>query len=132
MKEPKRYRTVELGDGIIDVTFLRGKVGGEDGWWCIRTGKNFDYQDLGFHQGNDDDPRWAYRKTNLPTPKNAADAVHMAFCDETGEGLTCPTATAGNVAIRGQMGPDGVIYTVIAKRTRTEPAPDESQEASLF
>lgn len=120
MSKPE-YRTVELGDAIISVKFLRGTHQGEAGWWCIRSGKNIEYSDIGFQAA-----RYlgeaAQRPNWKPGAKNAASSVHMAFCDATGEGLSCPDAGGGRVALEGGMGCDAVGYVVIARRTRTERA----------
>lgn len=124
MNDSKAYRTIDLDDGIIEVTFLRGKADDEEGWWCIRRGKNFNYEHRSFYQGKDH-PRWGTQKTSLPTSTNAANAVHLAFCDSTGEGLACPKATRENVSVCGRMGRDGIVYTVIATRTRTERIHDQ-------
>lgn len=130
MNHSSEFRTIDLDDGIIEVTFLRGKAGGAEGWWCIRRGKNFSYEDLSFFEGMDH-PRWGTQKTTRPTPENAAKAVHLAFCDATGEGLSCPVATRANVAVRSRMSDDGIVYTVIAKRTRTERVAASAESVSV-
>ena len=109
---------VDLGEVTIEVTFLRGMVDGQGGWWCIRKGIDFAYQDLSFFEGRDH-PRAGTQLTALPTEKNAASAVHLSFRDDTGEGLSCPEATRENVKVVGRMGRDGIVFQVIARRTRT-------------
>lgn len=116
---PTHLTTVELGDGIIDVTFLRGMAADEPGWWCMRRGVNFEYDAISFFPGKDA-PRWAFKISTLPTPSNAADAVHLSFNGDTCEGLSCAKATKENVAVKCRMGRDAIEYRVIARRTRTE------------
>ena len=131
MSQPRKaFRTIELGDGIVEVTFLRGRSEFGDGWWCTRRGVNFDYADVSFYEGKDQ-PRWAFQLSRVPSSKNAAAAIHLTFCDATGEGLSCAEATAENVTIKDRFGKDGITYVVIAKRTRTERVQVESSCAAL-
>ncbi|WP_027489368.1 hypothetical protein [Rhodanobacter sp. OR92] len=115
----QQCQTTDLGDGLVSVTFLRGTSAGEAGWWCIRRGRNFDYHDLSFYSAKDH-PRWSFQASSLPTPKHAAAAVHLTFCDATGEGLACPKADRESVRVAGRMDGDGIVYVVTVKRSRTE------------
>ena len=114
---PNQFETINLGIGTVEVRFLRGVQAGESGWWCIRTGKDFDYNEIGFVQFVTraiDKARW------VPGPAQAANAVHLYFNPSTGEGLSIRDATKENVELLDSFGRDGLLYRVIAKRSVTQ------------
>lgn len=116
----EQFETIDLGIGTVDVRFLRGVHGGESGWWCIRTGKDFDYADIGFRyaplkRGKTERDSWW-----TPDRNDAANALHMSFCDATGEGLSIPVATPENVELVDRFDRDGLLFRVKVKRTVTQ------------
>lgn len=118
MTKSDDFETIELGSGTVDVRFLRGVCNGKPGWWIIRTGKDFDYHDAGFFEPRRDgkpDLKWT------PGMSAAADAVHLTFCDETGEGLTVPKVSKDTCTLRDFFGRrDGILYRVTVRRTLTQ------------
>lgn len=116
----EKFQTIELGDAIVDVSFFRGISGGKQGWWIVREGRNIEYSGFAFQWGEE-----------IPTAASAADAVHLSFCDKTGEGLVCPRATRENVALRGRSGQDAIAFTVIARSKRTERVTDHEAPVAV-
>lgn len=115
-----KFRIVELGDAIVDVSFFRGISNGRQGWWIVREGRNIEHSGFAFRLGE-----------SVPTADCAADAVHLSFCNEAKEGLSCPKATGENVALIGRSGQDAIAYTVIARRKRVEWAADHEAPVAV-